>query len=50
MALICSKIAGDESRHEKAYQGFVNEILKMDPEGGLKAFYEMMNEQVRTEE
>jgi len=51
LGLICSKIAGDESRHEKAYQAIFQEILKKDPEGGLKSFYELMSDQVgRAEE
>lgn len=44
--MICSKIAGDESRHEKAYQAIFQEILRKDPEGGLKSFYEMMQDQI----
>lgn len=39
LGLICSKIAGDESRHEKAYQAIFAEILKKDPEGGLRSMY-----------
>ena len=49
LGLICSKIAGDESRHEKAYQAIFQEILKKDPEGGLKSFYELMSDQVGRE-
>jgi|SRR6056297_1269865 len=48
LGLICSKIAGDESRHEKAYQAIFKEILNRDPEGGLKSFYELMTDQVKT--
>ena len=32
---ICSVIAGDEARHEKAYQRFSQEILDRDPDGFL---------------
>ncbi len=32
---ICAKIAGDEGRHERAYQSFCTEILKRDPDGLL---------------
>jgi acyl-[acyl-carrier-protein] desaturase len=39
---ICGKIAGDEGRHEKAYQLFVSEILKRDPNGLLEVFGDMM--------
>lgn len=43
---ICAKIAGDEGRHEKAYQAFVEEILKRDPNGLLEVFGEMMRGQI----
>lgn len=43
---ICAKIAGDEGRHEKAYQAFCTEILKRDPDGLLKVFGEMMRGQI----
>lgn len=39
---ICAKIAGDEGRHEKAYQKFVTEILKRDPNGLLEVFGDVM--------
>ena len=43
---ICSKIAGDEGRHERAYQTFCEEILKRDPEGLLFVFGDMMRGQI----
>lgn len=43
---ICAKIAGDEGRHEKAYQTFVTEILKRDPNGLLQVFGDMMRGQI----
>lgn len=43
---ICAKIAGDEGRHEKAYQTFVQEILKRDPDGILNVFGDMMRGQI----
>jgi len=43
---ICAKIAGDEGRHERAYQKFVTEILKRDPDGLLEVFGEMMRGQI----
>lgn len=43
---ICAMIAGDEGRHEKAYQTFVTEILKRDPNGLLSVFGEMMRGQI----
>jgi len=43
---ICAKIAGDESRHERAYQKFVTEILKRDPDGIIETFAEVMRGQI----
>lgn len=43
---ICAKIAGDEGRHEKAYQTFSEEILKRDPEGLITVFADMMRGQI----
>jgi len=43
---ICAKIAGDEGRHEKAYQSFCTEILKRDPDGLLAEFGDMMRGQI----
>lgn len=42
LSKICAQIAGDEGRHEKAYQMFTEEILKRDPEGLLYVFGDMM--------
>jgi len=46
LARICAKIAGDEGRHEKAYQTFVSEIIKRDPNGLLEVFGDMMRGQI----
>jgi len=46
MQKICAKIAGDESRHEKAYQTFVTEIIKRDPNGLMSVFGDMMRGQI----
>eukprot|EP00978_Attheya_sp_CCMP212_P028781 scaffold100331_cov51-Attheya_sp.AAC.3 len=46
LAKICAKIAGDEGRHEKAYQRFVTEILKRDADGLLAVFGDMMRGQI----
>jgi len=46
LARICAKIAGDEARHEKAYQDFVEKILECDPEGGVISYAEMMRSQI----
>lgn len=43
---ICAKIAGDEGRHERAYQLFSEEILKRDPEGFLSVLGDMMRGQI----
>lgn len=43
---ICAKIAGDEGRHEKAYQAFSEEILKRDPDGLLMEFGDLMRGQI----
>lgn len=43
---ISAKIAGDEGRHEKAYQAFCTEILKRDPDGLLMEFGDMMRGQI----
>jgi len=43
---ICAKIAGDEGRHERAYQTFVAEILKRDPDNLLHVFGDMMRGQI----
>lgn len=42
LAKICAQIAGDEGRHEKAYQTFCEEILKRDPDGLIQVFGDMM--------
>eukprot|EP01082_Thalassiosira_pseudonana_P009418 g8366.t1 g8366 contig29:357108-358502(-) len=46
MQRICAKIAGDEGRHEKAYQAFCTEILKRDPDGLLMEFGDLMRGQI----
>ena len=46
LSRICAKIAGDEGRHEKAYQTFCEEILKRDAEGLLTVFGDVMRGQI----
>jgi acyl-[acyl-carrier-protein] desaturase len=46
LAKICAQIAGDEGRHEKAYQLFSEEILKRDPDGLMMVFGDMMRGQI----
>lgn len=43
---ICAKIAGDEGRHEKAYQAFCTEILERDADGLISVFADMMRGQI----
>jgi acyl-[acyl-carrier-protein] desaturase len=46
LAKISFQIAGDEGRHEKAYQLFSEEILKRDPDGLINVFGDMMRGQI----
>jgi acyl-[acyl-carrier-protein] desaturase len=46
LARICNTIAGDEARHEKAYKSFMSKIFEIDPNGALKAFEQMMRNQI----
>jgi acyl-[acyl-carrier-protein] desaturase len=46
LSKICAQIAGDEGRHEKAYQLFCEEIFKRDPDGLIMVFGEMMRGQI----
>lgn len=46
LSKICLQIAGDEARHEKAYQTFCEEIFKRDPNGLMMVFGDMMRQQI----
>lgn len=46
LSKICAQIAGDEGRHEKAYQTFCEEIFKRDPDGLMMVFGDMMRGQI----
>jgi len=46
LARICARIAGDEARHEKAYQRFVEKVLELDPDGAVIAYKDMMQKQI----
>jgi len=46
LARICARIAGDEARHEKAYQLFVEKILTIDPDGAMISYADMMKKQI----
>ncbi len=39
---ICSRIAGDESRHELFYTRMMGRVLDLDPEGGMEALRRMI--------
>ena len=43
---ICSAIATDEARHEKAYTNFMSHIFEQDPNGAVLAFCDLMRDQV----
>jgi len=45
-AKICARIAGDEARHEKAYQMFVQRVLELDPDGAMISYADMMKKQI----
>lgn len=46
LAKICGVIAGDESRHAKAYQHFGKEMFERDPSGMMLAFQDMMRAKI----
>jgi acyl-[acyl-carrier-protein] desaturase len=46
LARICARIAGDEARHEKAYQLFVQEVIRIDPSGAILSYKDMMDKQI----
>jgi acyl-[acyl-carrier-protein] desaturase len=46
LSKVCSTIAGEEAKHEKAYKHFMSEILNIDPNGGLLAFETMMRKRI----
>jgi len=43
---ICSMIASDEARHESAYKAFMGAIFRLDPEGAIVAFRDMMKTRI----
>ena len=43
---ICGLIAGDESRHEKAYKLFMTKIFELDPAQAVLAFAKMMRKRI----
>lgn len=43
---ICAAIAGDEARHERAYQKIMDKIFELDPSGSMCAFSDMMQRQI----
>jgi len=43
---VCSRIAGDEHRHARAYTRFISLFLEQDPDGILTAFEDMMRRRI----
>ncbi len=46
LAKICDNIAGDEARHERAYERFVAKLLELDPDQCLVAFESMLKKTI----
>lgn len=46
LAKMCGVIAADEARHANAYQDFMKQILKVDPNEALLAFEDMMRKKI----
>lgn len=46
LSKICASIAGDEARHERAYQKIIDELFRLDPSGTMLAFNHMMHQQI----
>jgi len=43
---VCSRVAGDEHRHARAYTRFISLFLELDPNGVLVAFEDMMRRRI----
>ncbi|KAL7560040.1 hypothetical protein ACA910_000079 [Epithemia clementina (nom. ined.)] len=46
LSRMCAIIAGDEGRHEKAYQRFCSEIIQLDPNGFLIEMADVLRGQI----
>lgn len=46
LAKICDNIAGDEARHERAYERFVAKLLELDPDQCMVAFEAMLKKTI----
>ena len=46
LAKICNFVAGDETRHARAYKLFFAKCLEADPDAAVIAFYEMMKSKI----
>jgi acyl-[acyl-carrier-protein] desaturase len=46
LAKICNTIAGEEALHERAYKFFMSKIFEIDPNGGINAFFTMMQKKI----
>lgn len=43
---LCSRVAGDEQRHARAYKLFIAKFLELDPDGVVVAFEDMMRKKI----
>lgn len=46
LSKVCSTIAGEEAKHEKAYKFFMSKVFEVDPNGALAAFEKMMRKKI----
>ena len=46
LARICEHIAGDEVRHERAYERFVAKLFELDPDATMIAFADMLRKTI----
>ncbi|KAL6768704.1 Acyl-[acyl-carrier-protein] desaturase 5, chloroplastic [Auxenochlorella protothecoides] len=46
LSKVCGVIAADEGRHEIAYTRIVEEFFRLDPEGAMSAYADMMRKQI----
>mmetsp|Transcript_21742 Transcript_21742/g.55151 ORF Transcript_21742/g.55151 Transcript_21742/m.55151 type:complete len:404 (-) Transcript_21742:493-1704(-) len=46
LAIMTTRIAGDEARHEMAYQAFMKEIFRVDTSNAMLCFADMMKAQI----
>jgi acyl-[acyl-carrier-protein] desaturase len=46
LSKLCGIVAADEARHAKAYQSFIGEVFKIDPNEAILAFEDMMRKKI----